>query len=232
MASLAAMLVFGLWYPYPYREISGGRELFVLMVAVDIIIGPLITLAIFDRRKPRMELRRDMLLVAVLQLAALGYGLWTVAIARPVHMVFEIDRFRIVHAIEIPDDLLKKNSSGIDAMPFTGPTFLGLRAFRDNKERADATLAALQGVHLGSRPDLWQSYDSSRQDVLNAAKPVKQLQERFPEHIGAINAAISSGSLSVDFAKYLPLVGRKSFWTVFVDGRNGDVVAFLPLDSF
>lgn len=28
MASLAALLVFGIWYPYPYREISGGRELF------------------------------------------------------------------------------------------------------------------------------------------------------------------------------------------------------------
>ena len=26
IATLAALLVFGLWYPYPYRETSGGRE--------------------------------------------------------------------------------------------------------------------------------------------------------------------------------------------------------------
>ena len=38
--------------------------------------------------------------VALIQLVALGYGLWTVFIARPVHLVFEIDRFRVVHAIE------------------------------------------------------------------------------------------------------------------------------------
>ena len=32
IALLAALLVFGLWYPYPFREISGGRELFLLIV--------------------------------------------------------------------------------------------------------------------------------------------------------------------------------------------------------
>ena len=30
VAALAAALVFGVWYPYPYREISGGRALFDL----------------------------------------------------------------------------------------------------------------------------------------------------------------------------------------------------------
>ena len=58
LAVLAGALVFGLWYPYPYREISGGRELFLLLVSVDVVLGPLITLAIFDRRKPGRELIR------------------------------------------------------------------------------------------------------------------------------------------------------------------------------
>ena len=49
IAALAALLVFGIWYPYPYREISGGRELFLLVVSVVVILGPLITLAVFNR---------------------------------------------------------------------------------------------------------------------------------------------------------------------------------------
>ena len=60
VALLAAGLVFGLWYPMPFREISGGRELFLLIVAVDVVIGPVITLAVFDRRKRWRELRRDL----------------------------------------------------------------------------------------------------------------------------------------------------------------------------
>ena len=42
VATLAALVVFGWWYPYPYRELSGGRELFALVVAVDVVLGPLI----------------------------------------------------------------------------------------------------------------------------------------------------------------------------------------------
>ena len=82
IAALAAALVFWLWYPYPYREISGGRELFFLVVAVDVVMGPLITLTIFNRAKPRSELLMDFAVVALLQFAALGYGLWAVFAAR------------------------------------------------------------------------------------------------------------------------------------------------------
>ena len=70
IALLAALLVFGLWYPYPYREISGGRALFLLMTAVDVVMGPLITLVVFNQAKRRKELVLDFTVVAVLQLAA------------------------------------------------------------------------------------------------------------------------------------------------------------------
>lgn len=232
VAVLAALLVFGLWYPYPYRDIAGGRDLFLLMVGVDIILGPLITLAIFDRRKPWKELRRDLFVVVILQLSALGYGLWTVAMARPVHLVFEIDRFRVVHAVDVPPEMVKQTSSDLTALPYTGPTLLGLRPFANGAEKMNATLAALQGLSLSFRPDFWQTYDASRKDVLRVAKPVAQLKARFPEHVAAINAALPKQSEVADAAVYVPLVGRKSFWTVLVDGRNGDIVGFLPLDSF
>lgn len=232
VAALSALLVFGLWYPYPYREISGGRELFLLVVSVDVIMGPLVTFAIFDRRKAWNVLRRDLVIVALLQLLALGYGLWTVAMARPVHMVFEMDRFRIVHAIDIVQEQLSQTPQSITALPYTGPTFLGLRAFKNDEERVTATLAAVQGVSLSSRPELWQSYDDSRKDVLHTAKPVDQLRQRFPDQVAAIDAALADAGSTAQTAMYLPLVGRKSFWTVLVDGRNGDVLGFIPLDSF
>src|SRR3569832_471507 len=84
IASAAALLVFTVWYPYPYREVSGGRELFVILTSVYVVLGPLITLAIFNRRESVRELTLDLSLVAMIQLAALAYGLWTDAVARPV----------------------------------------------------------------------------------------------------------------------------------------------------
>jgi hypothetical protein len=134
VAAMAALLVFGIWYPYPYREISGGRELFLLVIAVDVILGPLVTLAVFNRIKPAVVLRRDLAAIGFLQLAALAYGLWTVVVARPVHMVFEYDRFRIVHAIDIAPELLPKSPADVIALPLTGPTLLSLRPFKDGDE--------------------------------------------------------------------------------------------------
>lgn len=99
VALAAALLVFLVWYPYPYREISGGRELFMMVVAVDVVMGPLMTLTIFNLKKPMKERCRDLAIIGLLQLAALAYGLWTVSVARPVHLGYEIDRFRVVHAM-------------------------------------------------------------------------------------------------------------------------------------
>ena len=32
VALLAALLVLLVWYPYPYREVSGGRELLLILI--------------------------------------------------------------------------------------------------------------------------------------------------------------------------------------------------------
>lgn len=232
VATLAAALVFGLWYPYPYREISGGRELFTLVVAVDVILGPLITLAIFDVGKPLKELRLDLAVVALIQLAGLGYGLWTVSLARPAHLVFEIDRFRVVHAAEIPEDLLDKVQAGVDALPLSGPTLLAVRPFKDNKEKFDATMIALQGVPLSARPDLWQPYEEATAAVLKAGKPVADLKRRFPARSAELDALLARLGRAPGATLWLPMAGRKVFWTVLVDATTAQVVGYLPLDSF
>ena len=232
IAALAARLVFALWYPYPYREISGGRELFLIVVTVDVILGPLITLVVFNRKKPRSELVRDLGIVGLIQLAALIYGLWTVSVARPVHLVFELDRFRFIHAIDVPEEMLPQAPADVDAMPLTGPTLLAVRPFRDAGEETSATLAALQGLHLSARPDLWQNYGQAQQRVLAAAKPAAELKRRFPQQAAEIDAAIVQSGRPETALKYLPVAARKSFWTALMDADSAEIRGFIPLDSF
>jgi len=232
IALLAATLVFGLWYPFPYRDISGGRELFLLVVSVDVMLGPLITLAIFNRAKPWTELRRDLMVVVALQLAALAYGVWTVFAARPVHLVFELDRFRVVHAVDIPLQLLPMAPPGVKPLPLTGPTLLAVRPFHSAQESSDATLAALQGVSLASRPDLWMPYEQAVSAVLQAAHPASTLMARFPARVNDIEQVIAAAKLQPQTALYLPMMARKSFWTVFIDPVTAQPIGFLDLDSF
>ena len=231
VSALAAALVFFVWYPYPYREISGGRELFFLVVAVDVVLGPLLTFAIFNRAKPWKSLQRDLAVIVALQLAALLYGLWTVAVARPVHLVFEYDRFRPVHAIEMEEKLLSQAPVALRSLPWTGPTTLGLRPLLGN-DKLEATMMALGGVHLASQAKYWQPYANSRADVLKVAQPVAELRKRFPAQNALIDQALADAKQPAEQLLWLPVNGRKDAWTAFIDAKSAEPLAFIPLDSF
>ena len=232
LAGLVAALVFGLWYPYPYREISGGRDLFLLVVAVDVVMGPLITLMIFNRAKTRRELILDLTAVGLLQLAALSYGLWSVAVARPVHLVFEYHRMAVVSAAEVDAAGLAQAAPALRSLPLTGPTLLSLRPFKDGNEQYNSTMLAMNGVPQTAQPALWQAWEAARADILKESRPAAQLKQRFGAEAALIDSAIAATGRPLEALRYLPLLGRKKGWTVLIDGQSTEPVGFLPLDSF
>ena len=122
----------------------------------------------------------------------------------------------------------------LDALPLTGPTLLSLRKFKDANEKMEATMAALgeRGLQLSARPNLWQPYAAAKAEILQQARPVLQLKARFAAQATAIDAVIARTGRKPESLVHLPMVGRKSFWTVFLDPVTAEVLAFMPLDSY
>jgi hypothetical protein len=58
------------------------------------------------------------------------------------------------------------------------------------------------------------------------------LKARFASQAVAINAAVARTGRKSEELAYLPMVGRKSFWTVLLDPVTAEVLGFMPLDSF
>lgn len=229
---LAAILLFLFWYPSHFDEISGGRKIFLLVVSVDVVLGPLITLIVFHPKKSCREKKIDFSIIAALQIMALCYGLWMAAQARPVAVVFEYDRFRVVHASEIPKEFLAMTSSDFQELPWTGPNFLSLRTMGE-KEKSDRTVIALGGISLSAQADLWQSYEAGYSFILQASLPASRLLELFPEKKAEIEKSLRHTGLPVNELAYIPLVSRSDkFWTAIISNKDMKVVAYLPLDSF
>ncbi|WP_377159159.1 pilus assembly protein [Roseateles sp. UC29_93] len=234
VAISAAAAVFLLWYPWPYTEISGGAQLFLLVTGVDLVMGPLITLVIFDVRKPRRELWRDLCIVVILQLSGLGYGAYTMHEARPVVLALEEDRFRVVIAASVQTQELPQAPTELGTLSLTGPRLVGTRQ-PDSTDRADAVFQALAGSDLGMRPRYWTAWDAlSRAKALNAGFRLEtMIKERAGGRPGPeLAEAIARTGLPVQQLRAVPLIARRDGWSVLVDERTGDPVGFAPIDSF
>ena len=232
VASSVAILVFRVWYPYPYSYISGGLDLFGILVGVDVTAGPLVTLVIFSPKKSRRERTLDMAVVVALQLGALGYGTWTMHQARPVQLVYEFGQFGVAHAVDVQPMLAAGHLNASDALPLMGPRLKSLRPFHDSAEQASATLMALGGVPLAARADLWQPYEAAIADVLKKSHPLSLLVERHPTKQLEIADAVKKTGIDASQLRYLPLASRGKFWTVLVNAQSGLPEGFLPVDSF
>lgn len=232
VALACAVLVFGLWYPTPFRQISGGDELFLLIVSVDVIVGPLITLAVFDMRKPRKELVRDLAVVAVLQAAALGYGVYTLALARPAVLALESTRLRVVTAVELGASELAQAPEGLRSLSWTSRLAVAARQPSDGDEKLKAIEMALGGKDIGMRPELWLPPEDTAQAFKDGLIPLERLTTRFPKRTVELDEAIAATGRPATELGYLPLLSRRSDWVALVDRKSGAIVGYAPFDGF
>lgn len=105
--SLLVGILLQFWYPNPYFSASGGWQGLRLVAAIDLVLGPLITLVIFNTTKSRRELTMDIGIVVLLQVSALLWGIKAIYEQRPVAVVFLDTSFYTVPATAI-------TSQGID----------------------------------------------------------------------------------------------------------------------
>ncbi len=86
-------IVFFIWYPKPLYSIADVIEPLKLLVLIDVIVGPALTFIIFNKKKSLKLLRIDLSIIALLQILALSYGVYTIYNGRSAIVVFAEGRF-------------------------------------------------------------------------------------------------------------------------------------------
>jgi len=89
------------WYRWPGWYLSGVIHVVGIVVLVDVVIGPTLTLIIANPAKSRSELTRDLAIIVSVQLAALVYGATALWEGRPLYYTFSADRLEFVRASDI-----------------------------------------------------------------------------------------------------------------------------------
>lgn len=233
VAAMAAWLVFRIWYPHPYNQISGGRDLFTLIVAVDLVLGPLLTFAVYNVAKRRRELLFDILVIATLQAGALGYGLWTVFQARPVYLVHEVDRFQVVTAADIDATELKDALPELQALPKWRVRTIGVRKAKDSQEMMASIEQAMAGRDVSLRPDWWVPMGPAQFEILaQRGKNLDWLRNKGPEAVSLVDQALRRSGAAEDDLWAFPVMARTTGWSVLVHRQTHKVVGFVHVDGF
>lgn len=232
VAALAAAVIFLVWFPGAFAGMGGGNKLFLIVVGVDVGLGPLISLVIYSSRKSRRALLIDYSVVAFFQLAALLYGVFTVAVSRPVFVAFTKDRLEVVAAIELEDaDLAAEAEPRFRTKSWTGPQLVAVEMPTDPKESSDVLTMALSGKDVQLLPKYYRSYDLARGEIETRSEPLDSLLEKYAAQRERIERAINDTGIARSELRWLLVHHRFGFAAALIDRRTRQPVQYIPLET-
>ena len=235
-ASIAAMvlaLMLLVWYPQPLFAAVGGQQVLLILLGVDLSLGPLATLIIFTAKKSRRALVFDLWVIATLQIAALIYGISVVFHARPVFVVFSKNSFDLVTANMLNDeDIAKAKYPAYRRLPLTGPVYVFSEMPTNIKEQNEVVLNAFSGKDLPEYPQYYLPYAEHQTAAGAIAKPLAELRKLNVDGTAEIDNAVRNSGRTEAGIGYLPLRAKYQNQAILVGKNDGKVLAVLPLQPW
>lgn len=227
---LVLLLMLGLWYPDGYFALLGGATLLYLILGVDVTLGPLLTLVVFNPTKKTLKF--DLAVIGMLQFTALLYGANVLFQSRPVFNVLEEDVFKVTVASELEDESMASAKNPLwKKKSLVGPVLVAAVAPTNPEEQEKMVLAAAAGMDWNVFPEYYVSYDSQRKVALSHAKPLSNLNKISPEaKLKVMAFLVKHDRVEEDFV-YLPIVAGYVAMTAVLDKVTADFIGIIDIDS-
>ena len=231
IACMSYLLIREIWYPDFFWAIAGGSGLFLLICAVDAVLGPLLTLAVFNPSKGIRKLRADLLVIVFLQLAALCYGIFVVASVRPLFLVYTVDRFNLVTASELTAAQLRTAElPAYRELRWLGPQIIGTREPRSGDEKFEFIDSALSGRDRQLLPKTYVPLSQVKDALISHIRPLDSLSKLAPTHATLISHVKTEFASRKAKLGFIPVIAQGD-WIMIVDGDTGELLRALPIDG-
>lgn len=176
LALIIIAWVFLVWYPQPLAQAVGVTHIFLMMVAIDVILGPILSLMVY--KEDKKTLKFDLIVIISIQLFALDYGLYSIAQGRPVWLVYNVDRFELVRNNEIIDTNIQKIQAQFRTPSWFSPKFAAVQIAKNNEERSKNMFdELLGGISLAQRPERYVAIAQVRLQIQKRAQNLNELEK-------------------------------------------------------
>ena len=180
IALLAIGLVFFIWYPLPLATAVGVTYIFLMLLIIDVILGPLLGLLVYKEGKKTLKF--DLSTIILIQIAALCYGVFSIEQGRPVWLVYNVDRFELVRKNELVDTNIQHAQSQFQKPSWFKPKYVATEFAKDTQQRNDEMFAeVLGGISIAQRPERYVELTEAKTQIQQRALPLIELQQYNPK---------------------------------------------------
>ncbi len=228
--SLLVIIMLLYWFPGELFFLDGGWQGLKLVAMIDVVLGPALTLILYKPGKPKLLL--DMSMIALLQVAALGYGFYTTYQQRTVAIVYAERGFNTLSARDnhaFDQQLLAMNEQ---PGPLPAPGLLQLPLLlTPEPDDYGQFLADILNGYPGpqGRSDLYEpltlKHEAMQKDALNW-QAVADLGAE-----AAVRAALEEQQLKAEDVELYPFKARYANGIAVFDPSNLQILDFVPEDS-
>ncbi|WP_180052413.1 MULTISPECIES: TfpX/TfpZ family type IV pilin accessory protein [unclassified Acinetobacter] len=171
LALLCFILVFFLLYPAPLAQATGVENLFILMLAIDVVLGPALTFIVY--KKYKKTLKMDLLIIVIIQLSALIYGIYAMYQGRPVWIAYTADRFELIRANDMIEESLDY------PLPVIRPKYIFVETKpQDPKEQLKIMLEEVQSnISIAQQPQYYRPISQAKHQIQQQALSLAELQQ-------------------------------------------------------
>ena len=223
-------VVFLLWYPRPWFEAIGAWSIIRILIGVDLVLGPLLTLIVFKPGKRLLIL--DMSFIAVVQLSALIYGLTVLYQERPYYVVYAIDRFHILAEKDIPEDARMLHDWM--SKPTIGPVLASARRPTDVDEVQQLLEETVfsGGPDIEQRPKYWVPFQDDLERLRRSAHSLATLRSAGDSAKRYVDDVLADVGISAADLGFFPIMSAKNDASAIVSLDSGEVLAVVPIDPW
>lgn len=182
-ASIFLAIFFALkyfFYPDPLFEMDGGKQGLKIIAFVDIVLGPLLTFAVYKKNKP--GLKKDLSLIGALQIACLAAGVYITIIERPLALVLSYDGFHSINQSSLA--LYDETADLFEKWPGRSPKLLYVKLPEDRNEKLNLQFSQLSEGPLYIRKNLLSTFND---DLFKPDKYSFSLEEVIRQYPSKIN---------------------------------------------
>lgn len=223
IAVLALLLIFGVWYPNPLDKALGVKSVLVVLLGIDVVLGPLMTLVL--AKEGKKGLKFDLVVIAIMQLSALTYGIYSIDKGRPVWIAFDVNGFDVIQKHMIAQKEGDVIASGYDTFNWMGAKWVYTTPAKDDNELMERMKDDFeQGIAASARPALYQPIEKGMTNIISHSMPISALMN--------FNKSEEVNKILMDYPqadKYLPLRTSLVHMVVLIDSHHKKIVGIVDL---